>query len=78
VTLRSTRDAHRHQRHEVSAADGRLYACHKQGEAEIIAIDKDGKVEVLATDIGCNDPSRIDAKGPHLRHPRPGKKQVGC
>src|SRR6185295_15439384 len=34
--------------------DGRLYACHNK-EKRIIAIDASGAVEVLATDIGCND-----------------------
>ena len=34
--------------------DGRLYACHNR-EKRVIAIDKAGVVEVLATDVGCND-----------------------
>jgi len=34
--------------------DGRLYACHNK-EKRIIAINAAGEVEVLATDIGCND-----------------------
>jgi enterochelin esterase family protein len=34
--------------------DGRLYACHVK-EKRIIAIDPSGAVEVLATDVGCND-----------------------
>jgi enterochelin esterase family protein len=34
--------------------DGRLYACHNK-EKRIIAIDAKGEVEVLATDVGCND-----------------------
>jgi len=35
-------------------SDGRLYACHNR-EKRVIAIAPDGTVEVLATDIGCND-----------------------
>lgn len=35
-------------------ADGRIYACHNR-EKRVIAVAPDGKVEVLATDIGCND-----------------------
>ncbi len=34
--------------------DGRLYACHNR-EKRVIAIDAKGDVEVLLTDIGCND-----------------------
>jgi enterochelin esterase family protein len=34
--------------------DGRLYACHNK-EKRIIAIDAAGNVEVLMTDVGCND-----------------------
>ena len=34
--------------------DGRLYATHNK-EQRVIAIDKDGKVDVLATGVKCND-----------------------
>jgi len=53
--------------------DGRLYACHNK-EKRVIAIDKDGKVEVLMTDIGCNDLT-INSKG-HVYVTETGKKQV--
>ncbi len=53
--------------------DGRLYACHNK-EKRVIAVDKDGKVEVLMTDIGCNDLA-VDSKG-HIYVTETGKKQV--
>jgi len=53
--------------------DGRLYACHNK-EKRIIAIDKEGKVEVLMTEIGCNDLT-VDSKG-HIYVTETGKKQV--
>lgn len=53
--------------------DGRLYACHNR-EKRVIAVDKDGKVEVLKTDIGCNDLA-VDSKG-RIYVTETGKKQV--
>lgn len=53
--------------------DGRIYACHNK-EKRVIAIDKDGKVEVLMTDIGCNDLT-VDSKG-RVYVTETGKKQV--
>lgn len=35
-------------------ADGKLYATHNK-EQRVISIDKDGKVDVLATGVKCND-----------------------
>ena len=46
--------------------DGRLYACHNK-EKRVIAIDPAGAVEVLATDVGCND-LVVTTKGTGLRH----------
>lgn len=53
--------------------DGRLYACHNK-EKRVIAVAKDGTVEVLMTDIGCNDLA-VDSKG-HVYVTETGKKQV--
>ena len=53
--------------------DGRLYACHNK-EKRVIAIDPSGAVEVLATDIGCND-LVVTSKG-HVYVTETGKKQV--
>ena len=53
--------------------DGRLYACHNR-EKRVIAVNQDGTVEVLASDIGCND-LVIDAKG-HIYVTETGKKQI--
>jgi gluconolactonase len=53
--------------------DGRLYACHNR-EKRVIAVDKDGRVEVLMSDIGCNDLA-VDSKG-HVYVTETGKKQV--
>jgi enterochelin esterase family protein len=53
--------------------DGRLYACHNR-EKRIIAIDSAGNVEVLATDIGCND-LVVNHKG-HIYVTVTGKKQI--
>ncbi|HXX94435.1 MAG TPA: alpha/beta hydrolase-fold protein, partial [Planctomycetota bacterium] len=53
--------------------DGRLYACHIK-EKRIIAIDPAGQVEVLATDIGCND-LVVTTRG-HVYVTVTGKKQV--
>jgi enterochelin esterase family protein len=56
-----------------SGPDGRLYACHNR-EKRVIAIAKDGTVEVLATDIGCND-LVVDSQG-RIYVTETGKKQV--
>jgi gluconolactonase len=53
--------------------DGRLYACHNR-EKRIIAIDPAGAVEVLMTDIGCND-LVVTHKG-HVYVTETGKKQI--
>ena len=53
--------------------DGRLYACHNK-EKRIIAISPSGEVEVLMTDIGCND-LVVTSKG-HVYVTETGKKQV--
>jgi gluconolactonase len=53
--------------------DGRLYACHNK-EKRIIAINAAGDVEVLATDIGCND-LIVSRKG-QVYVTVTGKKQV--
>ena len=53
--------------------DGRLYACHHQ-QKRVIAVDKDGKVDVLMSDIGCND-LVVDSKG-RIYVTETGKKQV--
>jgi enterochelin esterase family protein len=53
--------------------DGRLYACHNK-ERRIIAIAPSGEVEVLMTDIGCND-LVVTSKG-HVYVTETGKKQV--
>jgi enterochelin esterase family protein len=53
--------------------DGRLYACHNK-EKRIIAIAPSGEVEVLMTDIGCND-LVVTSKG-HVYVTETGKKQV--
>lgn len=53
--------------------DGRLYACHNK-EKRVIAVDAAGKIDVLATDIGCNDLT-IDSKG-HIYVTETGKKQI--
>jgi enterochelin esterase family protein len=53
--------------------DGRLYACHVK-EKRVIAIDPSGAVEVLATDIGCND-LVVTTKG-QVYVTVTGKKQV--
>ena len=53
--------------------DGRLYACHNK-EKRVIAVAKDGTVEVLMTDIGCNDLT-VDSKG-HVYVTETGRKQV--
>jgi gluconolactonase len=53
--------------------DGRLYACHNK-EKRVIAIDSSGTVEVLATDIGCND-LVVTSKG-QVYVTVTGKKQV--
>ncbi len=53
--------------------DGRLYACHNK-EKRVIAVDKEGKIEVLMSDIGCNDLA-VDSKG-HVYVTETGKKQV--
>ena len=53
--------------------DGRLYACHNK-EKRIIAIDPKGEVEVLATDVGCND-LVVTTRG-HVYVTVTGKKQV--
>lgn len=53
--------------------DGRLYACHNK-EKRVIAIDPAGAVEVLATDIGCND-LVVTTKG-QVYVTVTGKKQV--
>jgi len=53
--------------------DGRLYACHNK-EKRVIAIDASGAVEVLATDIGCND-LVVSRKG-QVYVTVTGKKQV--
>jgi enterochelin esterase family protein len=53
--------------------DGRLYACHHR-EKRVIAVDQDGKVEVLMSDIGCND-LVVDSKG-RVYVTETGKKQV--
>ncbi|MBA3698370.1 MAG: SMP-30/gluconolactonase/LRE family protein [Planctomycetes bacterium] len=54
-------------------ADGRLYACHNK-EKRVIAVAKDGTVEVLMSDIGCNDLA-VDSKG-RVYVTETGKKQV--
>jgi enterochelin esterase family protein len=53
--------------------DGRLYACHNK-EKRVIAIDPSGAVEVLMTDIGCND-LVVTSKG-RVYVTETGKKQV--
>jgi len=53
--------------------DGRLYACHNK-EKRVIAIDPSGAVEVLMTDIGCNDLT-VTTKG-QVYVTETGKKQV--
>jgi gluconolactonase len=53
--------------------DGRLYACHIK-EKRVIAIDASGAVEVLATDIGCND--LVVTKKGQVYVTVTGKKQV--
>jgi enterochelin esterase family protein len=53
--------------------DGRLYACHNR-EKRIIAIDPKGEVEVLMTDIGCND--LVVANDGKVYVTETGKKQV--
>ncbi len=53
--------------------DGRLYACHNR-EKRVIAINAAGDVEVLLTDIGCND-LVVTHKG-HVYVTETGKKQV--
>jgi len=53
--------------------DGRLYACHNK-EKRVIAIDAAGEVEVLLTEIGCND-LVVTSKG-HVYVTETGKKQV--
>jgi gluconolactonase len=53
--------------------DGRLYACHNK-EKRVIAVDRQGVVEVLMSDIGCNDLA-VDSKG-HIYVTETGKKQV--
>jgi enterochelin esterase family protein len=53
--------------------DGRLYACHNK-EKRIIAIDPAGAVEVLMTDVGCND-LVVTTQG-HVYVTVTGKKQV--
>ena len=53
--------------------DGRLYACHNK-EKRVIAISSSGEVEVLMTDIGCND-LVVTSKG-HVYVTETGKKQV--
>jgi enterochelin esterase family protein len=53
--------------------DGRLYACHVK-EKRVIAIDPSGNVEVLMTDVGCND-LVVTTKG-HVYVTVTGKKQV--
>jgi enterochelin esterase family protein len=53
--------------------DGRLYACHNK-EKRIIAIDPSGAVEVLMTDVGCND-LVVTTKG-QVYVTVTGKKQV--
>ena len=53
--------------------DGRLYACHNK-EKRIIAIDAAGNVEILMTDVGCND-LVVTTKG-QVYVTVTGKKQV--
>jgi enterochelin esterase family protein len=53
--------------------DGRLYACHNK-EKRIIAISPSGEVEVLMTDVGCND-LVVTTKG-QVYVTVTGKKQV--
>jgi enterochelin esterase family protein len=53
--------------------DGRLYACHNK-EKRIIAINAAGEIEVLMTDIGCND-LVVDKNG-RVYVTETGKKQV--
>jgi enterochelin esterase family protein len=53
--------------------DGRIYACHNK-EKRVIAIDPKGEVEVLMTDIGCND--LVVAADGKVYVTETGKKQV--
>jgi enterochelin esterase family protein len=53
--------------------DGRLYACQNR-ERRIVAINPAGALEVLATDIGCND-LVVDHKG-HIYVTDTGRHQV--
>ncbi|HYG75535.1 MAG TPA: SMP-30/gluconolactonase/LRE family protein [Planctomycetota bacterium] len=53
--------------------DGRLYACVNRAK-QIVAYDKDGKAEILASDVGCND-LVVNSKG-HIYFTETGKKQV--
>jgi gluconolactonase len=53
--------------------DGRLYACVNK-DKKLVAYDKDGKEEVLATDVGVND-LVVDHKG-RVYFTETGKKQV--
>ena len=53
--------------------DGRLYACVNK-EKKVVAIDAKGEVEVLLTDIGCND--LVVSKSGRVYVTETGKKQV--
>jgi len=53
--------------------DGRLYACVNK-DKKLVAYDKDGKEEVLATDVGVND-LVVDSKG-RVYFTETGKKQI--
>jgi enterochelin esterase family protein len=53
--------------------DGRLYACVNR-EKKVVAIDAKGEVEVLLTDIGCND--LVVSKEGRVYVTETGKKQV--
>jgi enterochelin esterase family protein len=53
--------------------DGRLYACVNR-EKKVVAIDAKGEVEVLMTDIGCND--LVVSKQGRVYVTETGKKQV--
>jgi gluconolactonase len=53
--------------------DGRLYACVNK-EKKVVAIDAKGDVEVLLTDIGCND--LVVSKEGRVYVTETGKKQV--
>jgi len=53
--------------------DGRLYACVNKSK-QIVAYDKDGKEEILATDVQCND-LVVNYRG-HVYFTETGRKQI--